>query len=113
LASDEPQHLVCIGLVGDGDEVDAIVGVEKHFGISLDYADAPKWVTAGDVFASLLSALPSEQRQRDDVWPQFASIMCDETGADPLQLAPETLLLGPAPPGPFGKWLKRVFSRST
>jgi hypothetical protein len=98
-----------IGLGGDGDDVDAIQAVERHFDVTLDYGDAPTWRTAGDVFSSLLRALPAEQRQRDDLWPIFAAIMCDETGADASRVGPETLLLGLPLRVVVARWLDRVF----
>ncbi len=85
--------MATIGLGGDGDEVDAIQAVEQHFGVALDYGDAPNWRTAGDVFQSLLKALPLDQRGRDELWPTFAAIICDETGADASRVGPDTLLL--------------------
>ena len=93
MAADQAQPLESIGLGGDGDEVDAILDVERHFGISLDHEDAPGWVTAGDVFASLLKALPPDQRSRSDLWPSFATVMCEETGADASSVGSDTLLL--------------------
>ena len=93
MSADQGQPLKTIGLGGDGDEVDAIQAVERHFAVTLDYGDAPGWRTAGDVFRSLLTALPSDQRDRKDLWPTFATIMCNETGADPSRVGPDTLLL--------------------
>lgn len=87
------QKLQTIGLGGDGDEVDAIVSLERHFGVNLDYMDAPNWRTAGDVFASLLKALPTAKRDDPALWPEFAIVLCDETGADASRVAPDTLLL--------------------
>jgi hypothetical protein len=112
MAADRTQSLESIGLGGDGDEVDAILAVERHFRVSLDYEDAPGWATAGDVFASLLKALPSDQLARSDLWPSFAAIMCEETGADASLVGPETLLLGGVPLGTgVGRWLNRLFRR--
>ncbi|TMJ16502.1 MAG: hypothetical protein E6G94_04010 [Alphaproteobacteria bacterium] len=93
MSADRSQPLKTVGLGGDGDEVDAIEAVERHFGVALDYRDAPGWRTAGEVFRSLLAALPPDQRDLKDLWPIFAAIMCAETGADPSRVGPETLLL--------------------
>lgn len=91
--SDAQRPLETIGLGGDGDEVEAIVAIERHFGISLDYGDASNWVTAGELFGSVLKALPADRAGGEDLWPQFARNLCEETGADPSRVAAETLLL--------------------
>lgn len=100
-------HLETIGLGGDGDEVDAIAAVERHFGVALDYSAAATWQTAGDVFSSLIGALPEHQRHFKDIWPMFAAILCEETGADAARVAPNTLLLGPPLSMVVARWLKR------
>ncbi|MBY8825040.1 hypothetical protein [Sphingomonas colocasiae] len=84
-----------VGLGGDGDEIEAIEAVERAFGVTLDMADAPGWQTAGDVFASLLNALPIEAR-RPDLWTRFAVILCDRTGARPGEIDPASPLLARA-----------------
>lgn len=93
MSGEHGQPLKTIGLGGDGDEVDAIQAVERYFGVALNYEDASTWRTAGDVFQSLVAALPSNQRNQDTLWSTFAMIMCDETGADASRIGPETLLL--------------------
>ena len=103
------ERLETIGLGGDGDEVDAITEVERHFGVSLDQADAPNWLTAGDVFDSLLKALPPDQRNRPELWGQFATIMCSETGADASRVGSETLLLALPLGTVAARWLGRLF----
>jgi hypothetical protein len=105
------EPLETIGLGGDGDEVDAIEAVEAHFGVALDTSKAPEWYTAGDVFASLLDALPPERRDADALWLPFAEIMCDEAGADPTRVVPETLLIGLPIRTYVGRWLKRLAAR--
>src|SRR5688500_15824643 len=94
MSAPEAQRLESLGLGGDGDEVDAIQSVERHFSVSLAYGDAADWRTAGDVFSSLLKALPADQRHRDDLWPTFAAIMSDETGADASRVG-RTLFYSP------------------
>lgn len=93
MSAKQDRPLKTIGLGGDGDEVDAIQAVERHFGVALDYGDAPTWRTAGDVFQSLLKAISADQQDRGDLWLTFATIMCDETGADASRVGPDTLLL--------------------
>jgi hypothetical protein len=87
---------VSLGLGGDGDEIQAISEVERHFGVKLDYSDAIQWTTAGDVFTALQRALPSDQAEAAEIWPAFARAICGETGVDPLKVTRETLLLGKA-----------------
>ena len=109
MAAVQNQHLETIGLGGDGDEVDAILEVERRFGVSLDYGDAANWQTTGDVFASLLNALPPDQRDQDDLWTRFTAIMCSETGAEASRVGPNTLLLGLPLRVILGRWLDRLF----
>ncbi|MBC2670545.1 hypothetical protein ACFOON_10680 [Novosphingobium piscinae] len=71
-----------VGLGGDGDEICAIESVERAFGVKLDKADASKWHTAGDVFASLRQALPNEVRDHD-LWPRFTEVLTEQTGVAP------------------------------
>jgi hypothetical protein len=71
-----------LGFGGDGDEVAAIEEVEREFGVKLDDADAPAWLTAGDVFKSLRKALPPEEADRSDLWDRFAAALCGQTGMD-------------------------------
>jgi hypothetical protein len=82
-----------VGLGGDGDEVHAIRDVEAAFGVKLDYRDAPNWVTAGHVFASLCNALPADEAAKPDLWERFAEALANETGADPKTIQPESPLL--------------------
>jgi hypothetical protein len=104
--------LEAIGLGGDGDEVDAILEVERSFGVVLDKADAPRWRTAGDVFESHLRALPPERRDAAAAWPIFCAAICEETGADPRRVGSGTLLLGgPSLRDLFVSWFKRLLSR--
>lgn len=85
---------ISLGLGCDGDEIQAIGEVERRFGVKLDYSDASQWTTAGDVFAALQRALPSDQAEAVEIWPAFAEAICDETAVDPLKVTPETQLLG-------------------
>lgn len=85
--------LETLGLGGDGDEIAAIAEVEQQFGVRLDYSNARDWWTAGDVFAALLEALPSDSRGDEGVWRRFAQAISRETGVDPNRVAASTLLL--------------------
>jgi hypothetical protein len=82
-----------VGLGGDGDEIWAIQALEKAFGITLDYSDAPQWHTAGDVYASLCKALPIEEKHKTDVWERFTSVLSQETGVDPKSIEADSPLL--------------------
>lgn len=85
----------CIGLAGDGDEIAAIENVESEFGISLDDQDAPSWFTAGDVFTSLLRALPPDAADDQATWRRFAEALAVETGIDPYLITKDSRLLLP------------------
>jgi hypothetical protein len=82
-----------VGLGGDGDEIAAIRDVEEAFGVALDYADAPGWSTAGNVYASRCNALPAEDAQNLDVWERFATALTLGTGVDPKCIEPGSPLL--------------------
>ena len=83
-----------LGLGGDGDEIAAIEEVERRFGIRLNTSDAREWATVGDVFAALQRALPEGRGEADETWTLFTDAICAETGVDPAQVTPETMLLG-------------------
>lgn len=85
-----------VGLGGDGDEIAAIDEVEATFGVTLDYADAPTWQTAGDVFRSL--RLPADVANAPDTWDRFAAALTHETGVDPATITPDSPLLDEALP---------------
>ena len=82
-----------IGLGGDSDEVAAVQEVERTFGVKLDYANAPKWLTAGDVFSSLLEQLPGEEAAKPETWTRFAEAITRETGVDPTIISLASPLL--------------------
>jgi hypothetical protein len=94
---DEHQR-VSVGLGGDGDEIAAIDEVEAVFGVTLDYADAPTWETAGDVFRSLQTSLPADIANAPDTWDRFAAALTHETGVDPATITPDSPLLDEALP---------------
>ena len=85
-----------LGLFGDGDEISAIDEVERCFSVALDYSDAARWHSVGDVHAALLAALPAERRGAPDLWGRFPRAMARETSVDPALISPETLLLSPS-----------------
>ena len=105
------KSLESVGFGGDGDEVDALLALEHHFGVSIDNSECVQWRTAGDVFEALLLALPEKQRVRDDLWPTFAQIMCAETGVDASRLGQDTLLLALPISTLFLRWLRKVVSK--
>jgi hypothetical protein len=85
-----------VGLGGDGDEIVAIDDVERAFGVKLDYADAPHWHTAGDVFSSLCKALPADVRDASDLWVRFTEALSAQTGVDPTSIEKDSPLLSPS-----------------
>jgi hypothetical protein len=95
------------------DFFNSLLEVERHFGVALDYGDAPRWLTAGDVFASLLKALPPDKRDGEDLWATFTAIMCSETGADASRVGPDTLLLGLPLSVVISRWLDRMFGSAS
>ena len=82
-----------VGLGGDGDEIVAINDVERAFNVKLDYADAPSWRTAGDLFASLERVLPDNERGKGDAWDRFVVALSGQTGVDPSGIKPGSPLL--------------------
>lgn len=82
-----------VGLGGDGDEIAAIEDIERAFGVELNKADAARWVTAGDVFASLQRALPELERGKSDLWKRFAVALSSETGVRPDDIGFDSPLL--------------------
>lgn len=84
---------VSVGLGGDSDEIAAIDEIEVTFGVTLDYADAPGWQTAGDVFRSLRNRLPAEVANAPDTWHRFAAALADQTGVDPAHITPDSPLI--------------------
>ena len=82
-----------VGLGGDGDEIAAVQEVERIFGVKIDYTDAPKWVTAGDLFSSLLEQLPKDDAAKAETWTRFAEAITRETGVDPALISLASPLL--------------------
>ena len=80
-----------LGLASNSDEIAAIDEVEAEFGVTIDYADAPQWRTAGDLFQSLLAQLP-EQADDPEIWERFARALSQTTDTDPETILPETPL---------------------
>ena len=72
--------LKTLGLGGDGDEVDAIEGVEREFGVTLDKSDAANWLTVGDVYLSLQHALPSEVANLRSTWARYYEVLGRSVG---------------------------------
>ncbi len=82
-----------VGLAGDGDEISAITDVENAFNVKLDYEDAPNWITAGDLFASLKKKLSDDELADVSLWDRFSFALSQETGVDPKALKPESPLI--------------------
>ena len=87
------EHPKSVGLGGDGDELFAIDDVERAFNVKLDYADAARWKTAGDLFASLQKVLPERERDGPEMWAKFATALAGQTGIDPSDIQPGSPLL--------------------
>lgn len=94
----EEEQPVSVGLCGDGDEIAAIDEIEMTFGVTLDYADAPTWNTAGDVFRSLQNQLSADVAHAPNTWDRFATILTDVSGGDPARITPDSPLIDAAHP---------------
>src|SRR4051794_8179667 len=86
-----------LGFGGDGDEIVAIQKVEACFGVTLDCNDASTWLTAGDVYRSLLKALPAAEAGKSDTWDRFTQALAEDAGIDARSIQPDSLLLGTEP----------------
>lgn len=51
-----PAHT--LGLIGDGDEADVLVAIERSFGVRFTDDELKRWNTAGDAHRELLAKLP-------------------------------------------------------
>lgn len=90
----EPAPLpASVGLGGDGDEIAAIDEIEAEFGVTIDYADAPQWRIAGDVFQSLLTQLPPDAAGDPQTWERFVRALTDQSGIDPATITPDSPLI--------------------
>ncbi|WP_447728745.1 hypothetical protein [Sphingomonas koreensis] len=81
-----------LGLASNSDEIAAIDEVEAEFGVTIDYADAPQWRTAGDVFGSLLTQLPAGQANDPEIWERFVRALSQTTDVDPEAITRDTPL---------------------
>jgi len=88
-ATDAPATL---GLDSNGDEFSAIEEIEAEFGVTIDYADAPQWRTAGDLFRSLLARLPAGQAHDPEIWDRFVRALAQIADTEPETITPETPL---------------------
>ena len=91
--NEDKDRPVSVGFGSDGDEIAAIDEIEMTFGVTLDYADAPTWQTARDVFHSLQNSLPADVANAPDTWDRFAAALTHETGVDPTTITPDSPLL--------------------
>lgn len=78
-----------LGLASNSDEIAAIAELEAEFGVTIDYADAPQWRTAGDVFQSLLTQLPPGQANDPEIWERFTRALSQATDVDAETITPE------------------------
>jgi len=84
--------LESVGLAGDGDEVNAIENAFARFGVDVPVADAPYWVTVGDVWSSLCRILPRASDQ-PDAFLRFCAALAYETAVDPKLVGQNSRLL--------------------
>jgi hypothetical protein len=81
-----------LGLNSNSDEFAAIEEIEAEFGVTIDYADAPKWRTVGDLFRSLLVQLPAGETGDPEIWERFARTLSQATDIDPETITPDMRL---------------------
>lgn len=81
-----------LGFASNQDEAAAIDEVEAEFGVTIDYADAPHWRTAGDMFGSLLARLPDGLANDPETWDRFARALSQTTDVDAGEIMRDTLL---------------------
>lgn len=81
-----------LGLASNSDEFAAIEEIEAEFGVTIDYADAPQWRTAGDLFRSLATQLPAAQASDPEIWARFAQALAQATDVDAETIAAESPL---------------------
>jgi len=81
-----------LGLNSNSDEFVAIEEIEAEFGVTIDYADAPLWRTAGDLFRSLLAQMPAGQAHDPEIWERFATALSRATDVELEAITPETPL---------------------
>lgn len=81
-----------LGLNSNSDEFAAIEEIEAEFGVTIDYADAPGWRTAGDLFRSLLAQLPAGYADDPEIWARFVQSLSQSTDTDPETITSATPL---------------------
>lgn len=78
-----------LGLASNSDEFAVVEEIESEFGVTIDYAEAPQWRTAGDLFKSLLAQLPAGQASDPETWHRFVRALSQSTDMDPATITPE------------------------
>jgi len=67
--------LPALGLIGDGDELDAVRLLEKRLGVSFDLSSGPKWNTVGDVYLDAVALAPEPPSHRR-TWVTLCVALC-------------------------------------
>ena len=80
-----------IGLVGDGDEIEALQDAAERLGITLDHEDVRHWITVGDIYDSITRAHPSLNTHHG--WQDLCSALCEAVGSDPRRVTRDTILI--------------------
>ena len=78
-----PSRPATLGLNSNSDEFAAVEEIEAEFGVTIDYADAPHWRTAGDLFRSLHAQLPAGQANDPQTWARFTRALSKSVDIDP------------------------------
>jgi acyl carrier protein len=73
------------------DTVELIMRIEKHFGIEIPNAEAPKLETVGLLHGYIVAELSRLGRfngDRDEVYAQLRELICDQLGVEPEEVVP-------------------------
>lgn len=71
-----------LGLGGDGDEIEVVEAVERAFAVRFDQSDADRWITVGDLFASLLERRSLSMGDGHDLWLEFVRVLGEGVALD-------------------------------
>lgn len=82
--------LIHLGLVGDGDDEDLLVFVERQFGIKFETNEGHSWHKVGDLYDAVTSKLEARGQSTEDVWPKLCMIIGNEIGAFPSRITKDT-----------------------
>jgi hypothetical protein len=86
------EALQTLGLWGDGDEIWAIEEAFAAVGLDVPVADAPHWITVGNLWDSVCRISP-EKSEEAEHWNRFRQALSQETNVDWTKVERTTLLI--------------------